>query len=674
MIRSFFSLLLLTTLLSTGLCQQPQGPGFSSRETIAQRLAEVRQELLGLGKETGNSQELVLLRHLETTLVQHREALDYLDQVKKQADGIRDARNSWKGLKNPPPYSVQFADRLRAQLHSLQRQADATDSRLRIISSAIDEANAQLSEHQRLARQLREDAASSGSTEAKQQAQSAARLEVLSSRVAAETLARLQLRHDADEIKQNALAEALEVATLEADAVKGKVRFTKTELEEIQQKIAAERKDLLDLEQQETGSASGHSRQLTWKIDILNIERDFWNAAFLAFNAKSSAGMDHAIGTLQTLQAKADDWVELIRLQAGAAIDEEIPTIGAIASRDDIKRVVNLQLKIRYVLELLGNKKVSVTGVLDQLADALSAFWGMELYLAEETNSVAGEKVTTYSAVTLGKILRLVIILLIGWFVLRFLARRLHAFLLHRFGGDAGRADLVRSWTFGLGLTILLIYGLNRVHIPFTAFAFLGGTLAIGIGFGAQTLLKNFISGVILSLERPFKVGDLVEVDNIMGNIIRIGLRASVIRHFDGTDTLVPNSTLLENRVSNWTFADNAMRGEIEIGIAYGSPTRDVSRTLLSAAESHGLVLKKPPSSVRFDSFADNALKFTLLYWFDAKTVREEILSSDLRFMIDGALASAGIVIAYPQRDIHFDSQPLRVELSRRSNRNGGET
>ena len=357
-----------------------------------------------------------------------------------------------------------------------------------------------------------------------------------------------------------------------------------------------------------------------------------------------------------------------------AMVVERYLGLGAIASRDDIKRVVNLQLKIRYVLELLGNKKVSVTGVLDQLADALSSFWGMELYLAEETNSVAGEKVTTYSAVTLGKILRLVIILLIGWFVLRFLARRLHAFLLHRFGGDAGRADLVRSWTFGLGLTILLIYGLNRVHIPFTAFAFLGGTLAIGIGFGAQTLLKNFISGVILSLERPFKVGDLVEVDNIMGNIIRIGLRASVIRHFDGTDTLVPNSTLLENRVSNWTFADNAMRGEIEIGVAYGSPTRDVSRTLLSAAESHGLVLKKPPPSVRFDSFADNALKFTLLYWFDAKTVREEILSSDLRFMIDGALASAGIVIAFPQRDIHFDSQPLRVELSRRSNRNEDET
>jgi small-conductance mechanosensitive channel len=215
-------------------------------------------------------------------------------------------------------------------------------------------------------------------------------------------------------------------------------------------------------------------------------------------------------------------------------------------------------------------------------------------------------------------------------------------------------------------LALLIIYGLNRVHIPFTAFAFLGGTLAIGIGFGAQNLLKNFISGVILSLERPFKVGDLIEVGDIIGNILRIGLRATVIRHFDGTDTLVPNSTLLENRVSNWTLSDSAMRGRVEVGVAYGSSKREVTRLLLTVAEEHGLVLKHPEPTVQFDAFGDNALQFSLLYWFDAMRTRRDPLASDLRFMIDRAFAKAGIVIAFPQRDIHIDErEPLRIEVSR---------
>ena len=215
-------------------------------------------------------------------------------------------------------------------------------------------------------------------------------------------------------------------------------------------------------------------------------------------------------------------------------------------------------------------------------------------------------------------------------------------------------------------MVLLVIVALNRVHIPFTAFAFLGGTLAIGIGFGAQTLLKNFISGMILSLERPFKVGDFVEVEGITGHIQRIGMRASVIRHLDGIDTLIPNSMMLENRVSNWTLGDTKLRGEITVGVAYGTRFRDVTHTLLDVAKEHGLVLDKPEPNVYFDEFGDNALVFKLLYWFDPSKVLRESLASDLRFMVGRALAAAGIVISFPQRDIHFDEdKPLRIELSR---------
>ena len=249
---------------------------------------------------------------------------------------------------------------------------------------------------------------------------------------------------------------------------------------------------------------------------------------------------------------------------------------------------------------------------------------------------------------------------------MRFLARRLRLHLLDRRGFSVARADSTRRWVLGIGLGLLVIYALNRVHIPFTAFAFLGGTLAIGIGFGAQTVVKNFISGLILKFERPFKVGDLVEVDTVMGRIRRIGMRASVIQHLDGIDTLVPNSFLLENRVSNWTYGSNLTRGSIMVGVAYGSPTREVAQLLVKVAEEHGLVLDHPKPEVRFNDFGDSALVFELLFWFDAAKTQRPTLASDLRFMIDKAFAEAGIVIAFPQQDIHFDdSRPLRVELSR---------
>ena len=187
-----------------------------------------------------------------------------------------------------------------------------------------------------------------------------------------------------------------------------------------------------------------------------------------------------------------------MRLKTTQSFQERTSLLFSQATVDDFRQVLELQQKIAYVRELLGDQGVSVPGLLDGLVNSLLSIWGTELYIAEETRPIAGEKVTTYSAVTLGKILRLALILIIGWILLRFFARQLRALLLRRANADVSKAEMIRSWTFGIGLTLLLIYGLKVVHIPFTAFAFLGGTLAIGIGFGAQNLLKNFISGVIL--------------------------------------------------------------------------------------------------------------------------------------------------------------------------------
>lgn len=613
------------------------------------------------------------LLQLETDLYQHLEAVDYLAQMNRELETAREALSSWSGLSRPPPYSIQFADDLRAQQQSLQHQLDTTESRLQIINRVIDQTNNELNEYQRATRQAQENADTTASTETRYAAEMAAQRGELGSRIMIEQLARLQLRRDSHTVQELAIESALELVSLKVDAVRGKIQFTQSELDEIQARIASERSAVLAEVTSDAEKRGKQGRQITWKIDLLDIERDFWNEVFAALNSATAPELRQQVATIRAQKERVDDWVQLLQLQTREAVDETSTGVGGLASRDDVRYIFKLQNQLEFVLLQLGDEGVSGISLLEYLRNALLSIWGIELYLAEETSSIGGKKVSTFRAVTLGKLILLAFILTVGWFVLRFLTHRIHALVAKRSNVESSTADTARRWTFGLGLSILLIYGLNRVHIPFTAFAFLGGTLAIGIGFGAQTLLKNFISGVILTFERPFKVGDLVEVEDIIGHIQRIGMRASVIQHFDGTDTLMPNSSLLENRVSNWTLDKfTSMRGEIEVGVAYGSSTRDVSRVLLSVADSHGLVLKNPEPTVQFTEFGDNTLNFSLMFWFDATHTRIESISSDLRFMVDRSFAEAGIVIAFPQRDIHFDdSKPLRIELSRSKKESG---
>ena len=196
-------------------------------------------------------------------------------------------------------------------------------------------------------------------------------------------------------------------------------------------------------------------------------------------------------------------------------------------------------------------------------------------------------------------------------------------------------------------------------------FVLLSGALAIGVGFGTQNLLKNFISGVMLLVERPVKVGDIIELGATRGRVNSIGIRSSVIRSADGIETIVPNSALLENNVTNWTYSSPHVRFAIRVGVAYGTNTRDVGKLLLSAADEHGKILKDPEPVVHFEDFGENALIFSLNYWLEVRPeIDTRVIASDLRHMIDQRFGEAGIVLAFPQRDIRVDtSKPLQIEV-----------
>jgi potassium efflux system protein len=288
----------------------------------------------------------------------------------------------------------------------------------------------------------------------------------------------------------------------------------------------------------------------------------------------------------------------------------------------------------------------------------------LELFAVEDTTVTDGQTVTISRGVTVGKSIGAVLLFLVGLIAMVAVARGLEKKLVAR-GYDAARARTGKRWMLAFSAVLLLLLTLNVAKIPVTVFAFLGGALAIGAGFGTQTLIKNLVSGIVLLMERQVRVGDLIEVDNVAGTITEVNLRSSTVRAADGTEAIVPNSVFVENKVTNWTHTDNKVRRVVKVGVAYGSPVRDVAEMLAECAKRHGLVINDPAPLVIFEDFGDNALIFALYFWLELGPNMSSLqVMSDLRFMIEKRFSEAGITLAYPQRDVHLNAaKPLRIEL-----------
>jgi small-conductance mechanosensitive channel len=241
--------------------------------------------------------------------------------------------------------------------------------------------------------------------------------------------------------------------------------------------------------------------------------------------------------------------------------------------------------------------------------------------------------------------------------MIRFIASR----LLAR-GVNPDAVHLLRRAIYVLAISILAFTTLDILNVPLTAFAFISGAIAIGVGFGAQNIINNFISGWILMWERPVRIGDFLEIDDVKGTVESINTRSTRIRRTDGVHLLLPNSQLLENTVVNWTLVDRLARTEVRVGVAYGSDVRRVEVILGQAVTEQESVLRTPRPAVYFADFGDNALAFDVVFWVNATTEKDlRAIRSDLRFRISELLTENGIVIAFPQRDVHLDGS-IRIE------------
>ncbi|MBT8049294.1 MAG: mechanosensitive ion channel [Xanthomonadales bacterium] len=264
--------------------------------------------------------------------------------------------------------------------------------------------------------------------------------------------------------------------------------------------------------------------------------------------------------------------------------------------------------------------------------------------------------------VTAGQVVLTLLVIFIGFFISWYLQRLLGRQML-KANVNPNVTQTVQRIVFYSVLVLLFITVLGMLRIPITALAFISGAVAIGVGFGAQNIINNLISGWILMSERPVRIGDFVEIDSHKGTVEVIGNRSTRIRRIDGVHLLVPNSQMLERVVVNWTLVDKNFRSTVRVGVNYGSPIRLVEKLLLEAADEHKLTLKDPPIIVVFEDYGDNALIFDVFFWCIGTGEKElRQIRSDIRFRIEELFAENGIVIAFPQRDVHlYAKTPIEV-------------
>lgn len=280
------------------------------------------------------------------------------------------------------------------------------------------------------------------------------------------------------------------------------------------------------------------------------------------------------------------------------------------------------------------------------------------------------------SDVTVGKVVQALLLVILGLWISRRLSRLFARRVLGRLRMAEGAVAAFQTLTFYFLVVAFFLWALNVVKIPLTLFTFLGGAVAIGVGFGSQNIVNNFMSGLILMVERPVKVGDLIELEGAAGRVEHIGLRSTRIRSGDNTHVIVPNSTLLESRVLNWTLSDNVIRTRMDVGVAYGSDLAKVRQCLAQAMEESERVLETPAPEILFMDFGNDALVFRTLFWTVVQQPLDQARAqSDVRFRADALFRASGVVVAFPQRDVHIDSLgPLEVRLRRgESDRKGPE-
>ena len=284
---------------------------------------------------------------------------------------------------------------------------------------------------------------------------------------------------------------------------------------------------------------------------------------------------------------------------------------------------------------------------------ALSAFSLREAVISRTTALLNAEVAVRSVHFSLGAVVAFILTIWITLFLSRFLRFFLKEEIYDRFHLARGPAYAVSTLVHYVVLLVFYI-AIAALGADMTKFAILAGAFGVGIGFGLQNVVNNFLSGLILLFERPVQVGDVIEVGNQTGVVRRIGIRASIIALDDKSQLIIPNGQLISEKVTNRTFSSRQKRMELAIRIAYGSDPEQVIALLLKTAAAHLKVTKDPPPDAVLKQFGEDALVFVLGFTTE-EVSQSPFVQSDVAVAVNAALRAAGIEIAFPQRIVHLE-------------------
>ncbi len=248
-------------------------------------------------------------------------------------------------------------------------------------------------------------------------------------------------------------------------------------------------------------------------------------------------------------------------------------------------------------------------------------------------------------------------------FLLAYLTSKLNRLIIYlscpksdiQLGIRVAVASLLRYFVLGIAFIVVLQF----VGIDMTSLALLFGALGVGIGFGLQNITNNFVSGLIILLERPIKVGDRIEMGGVSGDVVNISMRATTIRTNDNISMIVPNSDFITSTVINWSHTDRNVRFNFPVAVSYREDPERVRKLLLEVARENKGVLVTPPPDVLFKEYADSAIVLNLRVWTRDYTDRPGVLKSQLYYAIFQKFREQGVEIPYPQRDVHIKDLPF---------------
>ena len=256
-------------------------------------------------------------------------------------------------------------------------------------------------------------------------------------------------------------------------------------------------------------------------------------------------------------------------------------------------------------------------------------------------------------AISISSVMAFVLVIWAAEKIAQFGAFILNDDVLPRIDLPRGAGPAITKMSRYVVLSVGVLIAVSAAGLDLSQLTFIIGALGVGIGFGLQNVVNNFVSGLILLFERPVNVGDKIQVGDLGGVVVDIGIRASVVRTWQGADVIVPNAALISDNLINWTLTDTHRRMEIPFGVAYGSSPEQVIELILEVARGHTEIISNPEPAVIFNGFGDSSLDFEVRAWTEGDYVA---VASDLRIGINRALADAGIEIPFPQRDLHLRS------------------